>query len=57
MTQAETEFLLVVMAYTMAVACTLLVSYLAWRKIKPHRHQYRYDQPRDGHRKGVWGWE
>jgi hypothetical protein len=57
MTQAETEMVLVATAYAMAVVSTFLVAYLAWRKIKPHRHHYRYGQPSDGHRKGLWGWE
>ncbi len=57
MTQAETELVLAYTAYAMAIAATFVVAYLAWRKIKPHRHQYRCDPPRDVHRKGVWGWE
>ena len=57
MTQAETELVLVYTAYAMAVVSTFVVGYLAWRKIKPHRHRYRYDQRRDQHRKSVWGWE
>jgi hypothetical protein len=57
MTPAETEFALALLAYALAAASTAVIGYLAWRKIRPHRHQYRHHQPQDAHPKGVWGWE
>ena len=56
MTQTETELALVILAYAMAVVCTLVVGYLAWLKIKSQRHHDRYDQRRGEHRRGVLGW-
>jgi hypothetical protein len=45
------------MVYGLAAACTIVIGYLAWRKIRPHRRRYHYHQGRNGHQKGVWGWE
>jgi hypothetical protein len=45
------------MVYGLATASTLVIGYLAWRKIRPHRHHYHYHQDRNAHPKGVWGWE
>ena len=58
MTAAETQLCLTLLAYAVAVASSLVIGYLAWRKIRPHRRDYRYHQHQDGHdHKGVWGWE
>jgi hypothetical protein len=57
MTPAETQLCLTLMAYSLATASTLVIGYLAWRKIRPHRHHYRYHDDRDGRHKGLWGWE
>jgi cytochrome oxidase assembly protein ShyY1 len=57
MTPAETQLCLTVMVYGLATASTLVIGYLAWRKIRPHRRRYHYHQGRNGHQKGVWGWE
>jgi hypothetical protein len=57
MTPAETQLCLTLMAYALATASTLVIGYLAWRKIRPHRHRYHYHQGRNDHQKGVWGWE
>ncbi len=57
MTAAETELFLKIMAYGLATGATLVVAYLAWRKLRPHRHHYRYHQDADAHQKGVFGWE
>ena len=57
MTPADTQLILSFAAYGLAAVSTLLIGYLAWRRIRPHRQRYRYHQDRDGHQKGVWGWE
>ena len=57
MTPAETQLFLSLMVYGLALVATCVIGYLAWRKIRPHRHRYRYHQDRDGHPKGLWGWE
>jgi hypothetical protein len=57
MTPAETQLILSLVAYALAAVSTFLIGYLAWRKIRPHRHRYRYHQNRNGHQKGLWGWE
>jgi cytochrome oxidase assembly protein ShyY1 len=57
MTPAETQLCLTLMAYGLATASTLVIGYLAWRKIRSRRHRYNYHQARNGHQKGVFGWE
>ena len=57
MTPAETQTCLVITVYGLASASSLLIGYLAWRKLRPHRRRYNYHQDRGGHRKGLWGWE
>ncbi len=51
MTAAETEFWLSIMVYGLATMSSLVVGYLAYRKIRPHRpgeryHAYRDEQPK-----------
>ena len=57
LTPAETQLCLLLMVYGLAVGSTFVIGYLAWRKLRPHRHHYHYHQNRNGHQKGVWGWE
>ena len=57
LTPAESQFALGLMLYGLAAASTFLFGYLAWRKIRPRRHRYRYHRDRNGHQKGVFGWE
>jgi hypothetical protein len=57
MTPAETRIVLILAVYGMATASTLVIGYLAWRKIRLRRHRFHSHQAPDGHRKGVWGWE
>ena len=57
MTPAETQIFLTLALYSLATASTFVVGYLAWRKLRPHRHRPHYHQHRDGPQKGLWGWE
>jgi hypothetical protein len=57
MTQTETELALSILAYALAAGASLLVGYLAWRKIRPNRKHYQYLREREEQRKRAWGWE
>ena len=57
LTPAETQLFLSVAVYGLAAASAFVIGYLAWRKFRPHRHRYHYHQNRNGHQKGLWGWE
>jgi len=39
MSPAETQLVLSLVAYGLAIVSTLVIGYLAWRKIRPHRHR------------------
>jgi hypothetical protein len=47
MTQSETELVLTLLVYALAVGSSLLIGYLAWRKIRPHSRQYQYPGQKD----------
>jgi hypothetical protein len=57
MTQSETELVLSLLAYAVAVGATVLMGYLAWRKIRSNRRHCQYPHQREQQRKSVWGWE
>jgi len=52
--RSDTELMLALIAYAMAAVSTILVAYLAWRKIRPRRHDYRYHRTGTSIRK-RWG--
>ena len=53
--RSDTELMLALIAYAMAGVSTILVAYLAWRKIRPRRHDYRYHRHGDKHQKALGG--
>jgi hypothetical protein len=57
MTQSETELALSLLAYVLAAGASLVIGYLAWRKIRPHRGHYQCLREREEQRKRAWGWE
>jgi cytochrome oxidase assembly protein ShyY1 len=57
MTPADTQLTLALAVYGLAAASTFVIGYLAWRRIRPHRHRYHYHQVQDGRQKGLSGWE
>jgi len=57
MTRSETELVLSLLAYALAVGSSLLMGYLAWRRIRSDRRDFQHPLQREQQRKSVWGWE